>query len=228
MRRTLYVIGPETLPYRQAFEAQERLLARCLESERAENFLMLLEHPPVITVGRSGGAEEVLAAADQLRARGLEVVETNRGGRVTLHAPGQLVMYPIVDLKALGADLHRYLRGLEEWLARLAGAFGIEAGANPPHTGLWVGDRKIASIGIAVRRWVAYHGVALNVSNDLSFFKLIVPCGLRGVQMTSMAELLCEPPSLCEVAARAAEMFAEDLGFDEVRACDRVEAVGVR
>ncbi len=211
--RKLTLIGPRRMAYAEALQMQLRLLERCLASERRENFLMLLEHPPVITIGRSGSAEEILAASSALRERGLSVVQTNRGGRVTYHGPGQLVIYPIIDLKARGSDLHRYLRELERWLIRLLESYGLPAALNPPYTGVWAGGGKIASIGIAVRRWVAYHGVALNVSPDLSFFDLVVPCGLEGMKITSMAELLGRAPRLEEVAGRAARMFGEDFGF---------------
>jgi lipoate-protein ligase B len=204
------------MPYAAAYEMQQEFVARCAASEGRENFLMLVEHPPVITVGRSGRAGEVLAGREALAARGVEVVETNRGGRVTFHGPGQLVIYPVIDLKARGRDLHRYLRDLERWLIRLLGSYGIEAGVRPPHTGVWVGERKVASIGIAVRHWVAYHGVALNVTTDLSFFDLIVPCGLPKVRVTSMAELLTREPDVKEVARRATRMFREDFGFGNV------------
>jgi len=221
--RTLYVTGPERLSYQAAFEAQQRSVGRCLASERTDNFLMLLEHPPVITIGRTGGADEVVAESGELRERGVEVVETNRGGRVTFHGPGQLVMYPIVDLKERGADLHRYLRDLEGWLTGVLAEFGIEAGVNPPHTGVWVGEKKIASIGIAVRHWIAYHGVALNVATDLARFGLIVPCGLRADVMTSMEALTGGKVEISEVAAKAARAFAEAFEFDSVVECEHVE-----
>ena len=211
--RSLEVIGLQRRPYREALEAQRQLLERCLASGGRQNFLMLAEHPAVITVGRSADAGEVLADAAALKARGVDVVQTNRGGRVTFHGPGQLVAYPILDLTARGRDLHRYMRDLEGWLIRLLAAYGIKAAARPQQTGVWAADAKIASIGIAVRRWVAYHGVALNVTTDLEFFRLIIPCGLRGVRMTSMAEALGRPVDLADVACRAAEMFSDDFGF---------------
>ena len=201
------------MDYAAGLEMQRRLLEECLASDGRENFLMLLQHPPVVSIGRSGSARDVLAAGEALRERGVTLVETNRGGRVTFHGPGQLVMYPVVDLKARGRDLHRYLRDLEAWLIRLLESYGVPARVNPPHTGVWVGRAKIASIGIAVRRWVAYHGAALNVSTDLSFFNLIVPCGLEGVRMTSMAEVLGRAPRIEQVARRAAVLFARAFGY---------------
>jgi lipoyl(octanoyl) transferase len=214
--RKLHVAELQRLGYPAACELQERLVERCVESGRIENFLLPVEHPPVITIGRSGKNDEVLAAVDELRSRGVEIFETNRGGRTTFHGPGQLVMYPIIDLKARGEDLHKYLRDLERWLVRLLAELGVDAGVNPPHTGVWVHGSKIASIGIAVRKWVAYHGVALNVSPDLSFFRLIVPCGIKDVKMTSIAEVTGGKPSLTDVAERAVRLFCEEFDFREI------------
>jgi lipoate-protein ligase B len=221
--RALEVIGLKRMDYRDAAELQESLVARCLDSEGRENFLVLLEHPPVITIGRSGNAQEILARREVIERQGVDVCDTNRGGRVTFHGPGQLVAYPVMDLQPLGRDLHRYLRGLEAWLIGLLDGYRIAAGANPPFTGVWVNGAKIASIGIAVRHWIAYHGVALNVSNDLSFFDLIVPCGLTQVKMTSMRELMGSAPTLEEVACRAAETFCDSFGFPYDRAAGHGE-----
>ena len=226
--RILTVVGPKMEAYEAALELQQKLLRQCLESGRRDNFLIMLEHPPVITLGRSGTVADVLADRSTLQERGVAVAQTNRGGQVTFHGPGQLVIYPVVDLKACDCDLHRYLRGLERWLIHLLGSYGIEAGVNPPHTGVWTGGSKIASIGIAVRRWVAYHGIALNVSTDLSFFDLIVPCGLSGVRMTSMEELLGDAPALDEVAHRAGRVFCEEFGFDRTACVPDRESVEVR
>jgi lipoate-protein ligase B len=201
--------GLRRAAFADAFRAQVRLRDDCIASDGARNYLMLVEHPPTITIGRSGGRGDVLAGAARLAERGVEVAETNRGGEVTYHGPGQLVIYPIVSLRRRGRDLHRYLRDLEAWLIALCGHYGVGAGVNPPHTGVWVDRRKIASIGIAVRRWVAYHGVALNVCTDLEQFELIVPCGLPAVTMTSLERELGEAPALAEVADRAAALFAE-------------------
>jgi len=210
----LEVIGPKRMGYREAFEEQLRLRDACIESGGRRNFLMLLEHPPTITIGRGGGEGDVLASPERLARLGVELVRTNRGGEVTFHGPGQLVAYPIVDLRRRGRDLHRYLRDLEAWLVELCRTYGIEARGGSPQTGVWVRERKLASIGIAVRRWVSYHGAALNVSVDLSRFELIVPCGMPQVEMTSLERELGLAPPMAEVAGRAAELFAGRFGLE--------------
>jgi lipoate-protein ligase B len=206
----LFVSDLRRIGYTDSVRLQERLRDECVESCGRRNFLLLVEHPPVITLGRSGSARDVLAGRERLAQMGVSVVESNRGGQVTFHGPGQFVAYPVIDLAARGRDLHSYLRDLEAWLVRLCRSYGVPAHADCPHTGVWVEDRKIASIGIAVRRWVSTHGVALNVDVDLRYFDLIVPCGLADVRMTSLAAEMGEPPSMEAVAARAADFFAED------------------
>ncbi len=198
------------LDYREAMQLQERLRDACIASSGRTNYLLLVEHPATITVGRRGNHSDVLASDARLAELGVTVAETNRGGEVTFHGPGQLVVYPIVHLRARGRDLHRFLRDLEGWLVRLCRSYSVPAHADSPHTGVWVEDRKIASIGIAVRRWVSYHGVALNVSTNLTGFDLIVPCGMRQVEITSLERELGSAPPMGEVAERAAEYFAED------------------
>lgn len=220
--RVLHVSGPERVGYEAAYERQRELVGRCLDSGGQDNYLMLVEHPPVITIGRSSEGEDLLAGAQILEERGVELVQTNRGGKATFHGPGQLVIYPIIDLRARGRDLHRYLRDLETWLIRLLDSYGIDAGTNPPHTGVWVEERKVASIGIAVRRWISYHGIALNLNNDMSFFDLIVPCGLPDVQMESMSGLLGRELDFEQVARRAVRMFREDFDFPGSGTAERV------
>lgn len=217
----LIVTGPRRMPYKEAWAAQNDLREKCVLTEGAENFLMLVEHRPVVTVGRSGGKGDVLLSREALRRRGVELVETNRGGKVTFHGPGQLVMYPIIDLSLRDKDLHRYMRDLEKWLIALCSDYGIEAHRDEGRTGVWVGKNKIAAIGIAARRWVSFHGVALNVTTDLSYFDLIVPCGFTDRGVTSMAEESEQSPALEEVAESAVELFADHFNFKNVerRAC---------
>lgn len=157
-----------------------------------QDLLILVEHPPVITLGRSSKDAHLLANPDQLRARGVEVFEVERGGDVTFHGPGQLVGYPIIDLKRHTQDLHWYLRRVEDALITALARFGIAGERVAKYTGVWTRGRKIASIGVHARDWVTWHGFALNVSTELSFFDLIVPCGIPQVTMTSVERELLE------------------------------------
>ncbi len=172
------------VPYRQALAWQEQLLAE--RPDWPHDLLLLLEHPPVITLGRGAKRAHLRCSARELARRGIDLVETSRGGDVTFHGPGQLVGYPLVDLNRAGRDVHAYLRHLEEVLIRTVAAFGLDAGRSAGRTGIWIGPRKIASIGVAVRQWVTWHGFALNVAEQREGFAAIVPCGLHGVEMTSL------------------------------------------
>src|SRR6266850_772270 len=176
----------------------------------APDVLYLVEHDPVITVGRAGGQANLRLPADAYAPLGIEVVDVERGGDVTYHGPGQIVGYPIVALDALpgGRDLHRYLRDLEEGLIRAVASFGLQAERRPPYTGVWVGSHKVAAIGVAVRHWVAFHGFALNVDPDLSHFDLIHPCGIRHLGVASMASLLGHAPPREAVLAQLARAFS--------------------
>ncbi len=198
--------------YAEATALQERL-ARCLKERGDEGeHLLLLEHPPVITLGRSAREADVLLGEAELRALGVSVARTDRGGQVTYHGPGQLVGYPILNLYPDRRDVARYLRDVEEVLIRTLARFGIDAGRAPGLTGVWVGEEKIAAIGVHLSRWVTTHGFALNVTTDLSHFDLIVPCGLRKRSVTSMARLLARPVRLEEVAATIVPEFAAVFG----------------
>ena len=182
--RVLEVIQAGQVPYGEALAWQRGLAQDRIAGRLAHDVLLLLEHPAVITLGRSSHAENVLARD----AAGVEVFEIERGGDVTYHGPGQLVGYPILDLTHHRQDLHWYLRTLEQALIDALGRLGIPAERNPGYTGVWTsaGKRKIASIGVHVKQWVTWHGFALNVTTDLSGFDRIVPCGISGVQMTSI------------------------------------------
>jgi lipoyl(octanoyl) transferase len=197
------------VPYREALEFQRRAVEMRSRDE-APDVLYIVEHDPVLTVGRSGHPESLRAGEDELRRRGIDIVAVERGGDVTYHGPGQIVGYPIVSLAGLpgGRDLHRYLRDIEEALINCLGAFGLSAGRNPPYTGVWVEDKKVAAIGVAVRHWVAFHGFALNVDPDLSHFDLIHPCGIRHLGVGSMASLLGQAPPHEAVLAQLAASFS--------------------
>jgi lipoyl(octanoyl) transferase len=182
---------PGIVSYADALELQARLVAE-RKAGLIPDQLLLLQHPPVITLGVKTRSDRshVIGTSDMLLARGVEVVESGRGGDVTYHGPGQLVGYPIIDLKPDRCDVHRYVRDLEEVIIRAVAALGVEAGRAPGLTGVWVGFDKIAAIGVRISRWVTSHGFALNVSTDLSHFDLIVPCGIRDRGVTSVQRVL--------------------------------------
>ena len=182
--------------------------------------LLLLEHPPVITRGVRAGADNVLASPDMLRQRGVEVHDARRGGDVTYHGPGQLVGYPILLLKPDRCDVHRYVRDLEEVLIRTVAGFGVRATRIEGLTGVWVGNDKLAAIGVRLSRWVTSHGFALNVTTDLDDFALIRPCGLVDRGVTSLARLTGAEVSDVAVADRVARLFAEVFDREIVAGAD--------
>lgn len=181
--------------YGPVLELQRAMVRAHLEGSFSNDLLLLVEHEPVVTLGRGtrAGGTSVLLPTPELERRGYAVAEVERGGDVTVHAPGQLVGYPILDLQGHRSDVHWYLRSLEEALVRALGDVGVRAERNPGLTGVWVsggGARKIASIGVHVKRWVTLHGFALNVTTDLTRFDVVIPCGIQGVVMTSVAREL--------------------------------------
>lgn len=185
---------PGLTPYAEALALQMRLLA-ARQQNVIPDTLVLLEHPPTITLGRGSHEADLLTSEYQLRQQGFTIERVDRGGEITYHAPGQLVGYPILDLREHGQDLHRYLRDLEETLIRTLGVLGVEAGREPGLTGVWTGGSKIAALGIKVSRWVTMHGFALNISPDLSPMRRdFVPCGISDRGVTSLAE--CLPSTL--------------------------------
>ncbi len=198
------------LDFSRAMALQEHRRER-LRSGEANEALILLEHPHVYTLGRNASRSDILANPDWLRARGVEVVECDRGGQVTYHGPGQLVGYPILDLSPDRRDLRRYVRDLQEVLVRVLAEIGLsaESRSQSPEIGVWVKGRKIASLGVHVSRWITTHGFALNVSPDLSYFTSIVPCGLQGVEMTSVNQLTGAEWPLGELADLCARCLAE-------------------
>jgi lipoyl(octanoyl) transferase len=205
MRRCLHrFLG--RIGYREASALQETTARRLKDGVGGEH-LLLLEHDPVVTLGRNAREADLLVGETRLRASGVAVERSDRGGQVTYHGPGQLVGYPILSLDPDRRDVGRYLRDLEEVLIRTLGCFGIAAGRRAGYTGVWAGDGKIASIGVHLSRWVTTHGFALNVTTDLSCFDLIVPCGIRDAGVTSMRRLLGRDLSLGEVAERIVPEF---------------------
>ena len=202
--------------YLAALELQERLV-EFKQREFCADMLLFVEHPHVYTIGRGGKESNVLAPEK------VSVIRTSRGGDVTYHGPGQLVVYPIIDLRSkLRKDVHRYVRNLELSAIRTLKDFGLAGSRRPPFTGIWIDDKKIAAIGIAVRRSITFHGLALNVNPDLNYFKRIIPCGLTWADVTSMASELRAEQNPAEVRERFLHNFAEVFGYSSVaRAEDR-------
>jgi lipoyl(octanoyl) transferase len=202
-----------TLGYQEGLDLQKQLVDERKAGLIADQ-LLLLEHPAVVTLGvkTRNDRSHVLATPEALAAAGVGLFETGRGGDVTYHGPGQLVGYPIIDLKPDRCDVHRYVRDLEEVLIRAVASFGIAAARVPGLTGIWVGDAKLAAIGVRISRWVTSHGFALNVNTDLSQFDLIVPCGITDKGVTSMAQQLSRPVQMAEVEDAVIRSFVDVFG----------------
>lgn len=196
--------------YLAALAAQEELVAR-KQRKSSPDVVLFVEHPHVYTIGRGGDRANILAPQD------VPVIRTGRGGDVTYHGPGQLVVYPIIDLRSkLRKDVHRYVRNLELSAIRTLADFGIVGERRPPYTGIWIGDKKIAAIGVAVRRGITLHGLALNVNTDLSYFKRIIPCGLAWADVTSMEKELAATQDFAAVRGRFLCNFADVFGYSRV------------
>jgi lipoyl(octanoyl) transferase len=213
------------MSYGHALEIQRHAAAARISGEIPEDLLLLVEHPPVVTLGRSAKEQHLLASPALLAARGVELFEVERGGDVTFHGPGQLVGYPIIDLKRHRKDLHWYLRQIEEALIQALAAYSIPGTRSEGLTGVWTQGRKIASIGVHARDWVTWHGFALNVTTDLSYFDLMVPCGIQSVTMTSVSRETGNPDvSLAEVSGAVVEAFARVFGLSLATGSFPVEA----
>jgi lipoyl(octanoyl) transferase len=189
--------------YGEALAIQEAVVARKTEDASVPDELLLLEHDSVFTIGRTNDHSSL----GDRTALPAPLVTINRGGQATWHGPGQLVGYPLLDLKRRGSDLHRYLRNLEGFLISLCAEFGVVASRREGLTGVWVGERKIASLGVGVRRWISMHGFALNVCGPLDGFGHIIPCGIKDVEMTSLERENAEGVTVEGVAAKVAERF---------------------
>ena len=205
MNRQVQVIRPGLVSYQTGLELQQQARQRVAAAE-FDGALILLEHQPVITAGRSGGRENLRASVAGLQSAGVAFVETDRGGNITCHNPGQLVGYPVLNLSRWQEDVHWYVEQLEEVLIRTAAHYGVVAGRKARYTGVWAGNRKLAAIGVSVRRWITGHGFALNVNNDLSLFQQIVPCGIAEFGVTSLRAAGVDV-SVAEVAAQIQTEF---------------------
>ena len=224
MSQHLLICRLGRVPYAPAWALQRQIQARLVEAKRADpprsipHVVLEVEHPPVFTLGKSGNPDHLLATEAELAARGATFHHIDRGGDITYHGPGQLVVYPILDLDRFSPDIHRYLRELEEAVMRTCADFGVSADRVAGRTGVWVpadergGERKICAMGIRCSRWVTMHGLALNVNTDLSFFSQIVPCGIVNRDVTSLAREAGQEVDETQVADRLETHLAERFG----------------
>jgi lipoyl(octanoyl) transferase len=221
------------IPYAEAYALQKRIVA-ARKLGAIEDVLLFCEHPHVITQGRNGKCEHLLASENVLGQKGVEFFETSRGGDVTYHGPGQIVAYPILNLGAIRRDVVWYVRMLEEAMIRATAEFGIVAGREAGKTGVWVGQdkssEKLAAIGVHISRWVTSHGLAYNVSTDLRYFDLIVPCGIADRKATSLEKLLGRQMDISEVKPKLAKNLSEVFGLklqetSRAELMEKVEAV---
>jgi len=222
MTRELVVYRLDTVPYATACNWQRAAVGRRIESDPTDAIIML-EHPPVVTMSRMADPAHILVSRATLAERGIDVVETDRGGDVTYHGPGQLVAYPIMNLNRYRRDIGWYLRRLEETVIRVLDDFGMAGERIADYTGVWVAGGKVAAIGIAIRRWVTYHGVSVNVTTNMDHFKLITPCGIPDGSVASMSGLLEHEVTVDDVVPRFVGRFAEVFEIDTVRDGHRSE-----
>lgn len=211
--RRLFRINQGKTDYGEAWEIQKRLVEQRYRG-RIPDCLLLTEHNPVITMGRATSAKNLLCSPEELSQRGVGLYEIERGGDITFHGPGQLVAYPIIDLNGHGRDLHLYLRNLERVVMHTLAELGIDAGTKPGLTGVWANDTKVAAIGVAVKRWITYHGLALNISTDLDYFKLINPCGITVYPVGSIETVLGKEIEFEKVADILAGNFASAFNYE--------------
>lgn len=205
------IIDLQKAPYGEALALQERLVKE-VHNTPDKSFLILVEHdPPVITLGRRGTGDDVLVAEEFLASRGVELFKASRGGQVTLHCPGQLVAYPILHLDRQRRTVRKHVHNLEEAVIRTLGVFGVKGVRREGYVGVWVDDAKIAAVGVAVDRWVSYHGLAMNVSNDLSLFDLIVPCGQPKGKVTRLCDCAFKPVEIGDVKETLLDSLKREL-----------------
>ena len=209
MKRECILNDLPLTPYGEVWRRQKEIVARMIGDAAEPERLILVEHPRVVTVGRRAMRSELKISEEECRRRGFELFYIDRGGKTTYHGPGQLVGYPIIRLGERERDVHRYLRALEELLIRIAREFGVECVRRKGLTGAWVGDEKLASIGVGIKRWITFHGFALNVTTNLADFRVIDPCGLGGVRMSSLEKLTGAKPDMTEVRRATGRIFSE-------------------
>lgn len=219
MKQELQIIDLGRTRYASAWALQKELVQKRADST-VPDCLLLTEHEPVITMGRGTDRRNLLVSEKVLTERGVDVHEVERGGDITFHGPGQTVMYPIIDLRERGRDVHRYLRDLEQIVIEALADVGLAASIKESLTGIWVDDHKVGAIGVAVSRWITYHGVAVNVSNDLDYFKLINPCGITQYPVGSVSQLVGREIKAAHFNDLLVHFFVEYFGYEPVKITD--------
>lgn len=202
------------IDYKHAWDIQRDVFSKRLHSE-INDTLFLLEHPHTYTLGKVAEKENLISSDDQLKELGVSVYEIDRGGDITYHGPGQIVGYPIINLKNWKEDTHEYLRGLEEIIMNVCSDYGLQTKRHPKYTGVWIEDRKIAAIGIKVSRWITMHGFAFNINTDLSYFGGIIPCGIKDKDVTSLQRELGKEVEIDEVKEKLVLRFKEVFGYSD-------------
>jgi len=221
--RTLSVIDLGRASYQPVLTLQKQMHRERVDGDRPDT-LLFVEHEPVYTLGKSAEEEHLLSSREELESSGVDVVEIGRGGDVTYHGPGQVVGYPIVDLRTHRRSVSWYMRTLEDVIIRTLETFGLEPERDEDHPGVWIDDEKICAVGVRIKRWTTYHGFALNVDPDMDYFGGIVPCGIRDKGVVSLAQLLTEPPEKEDVKQRLTTSFREVFSFDDVLQSNAVES----
>jgi len=209
----LYIELPLT-DYREAWDLQQKIVRAKTENRLVEDVILALEHPPVFTLGRRGGRENLCVSEDVLAREGIDVVKAERGGDITYHGPGQVVVYPLLNIQRARIGVADFVTVLEDVMIRTADAFGVRARRNPLNRGIWVGNSKLGSIGLAVRKGVSFHGMALNVNLDLTHFSWINPCGLKNVGMTSLSKVRAQKITVNDVQPEIKKNLERHLGIE--------------
>ncbi len=208
------VIDAGVMAYGGALVLQKEILARKKRGAKGD-YLILVEHPNIFTIGRSGTEENILTGKDSLEKGHIEVLRVDRGGDITFHGPGQAVFYPIFDLRNHVKDVRRFIRNLEEVIARVVRGYGLRARRDDKYTGVWTDNGKIGFIGIGVSRWITYHGASLNANVDLKYFSMIRPCGISGVSVASLADILGARVDMNILKESVVKKFCEVFGFEQ-------------
>lgn len=206
--KKIFRIDLGTTKYKATWDLQKRL-AELRSRGKIPDCVILSEHYPVITLGRGASADNLLVSRAYLKENGIDLLEVERGGDITFHGPGQAVLYPIIDLRNRNCDVHQYLRDLERLVIKTLDELDLRAGTKEGLTGIWVNDHKVGAIGVAVSKWITYHGLALNVTTNLEYFKLINPCGITGFPVGSVSGLLGQDVDVVDVSNLLAENFAQ-------------------